>query len=51
MLIVRPISSPSPWDRRGRDAVESGKDSTFTEDADIVEWRLDSSEHDGVAPR
>ncbi len=33
-------------DRRGRDAVESRKHSTLTEDTDIVERCLDSSEHD-----
>ena len=33
-------------DRRGRDAIESRKHSTFTQNTDIVEWRLDSSEHD-----
>jgi hypothetical protein len=33
-------------DRRGRDAVESRKHSTLTQDTDIVERSLDSSEHD-----
>ena len=33
-------------DRRGRDAVESRKHSTLTQDTDIVERNLDSSEHD-----
>ena len=31
--------------RRGGDAVEAGKHSTITQDADIVERRLDSREH------
>jgi hypothetical protein len=34
-------------DRRGRDAVESRKHSTLTQDTDIVEWCLDGSEHSG----
>src|SRR5260370_648201 len=33
-------------DRRGRNAVESRKHSTLTQDTDIVEGCLDSSEHD-----
>jgi hypothetical protein len=33
-------------DRRGRDAVESRKHSTLTQDTDIVERPLDRSEHD-----
>src|SRR5258707_337896 len=33
-------------DRRGGDAIESRKHSTLTQDTDIVERRLDSSEHD-----
>jgi hypothetical protein len=33
-------------DRRGRDAVESRKHTAFTQDTDIVERGLDSSEHE-----
>src|ERR1700682_4050020 len=33
-------------DRRGREAVESGKHSTLTQDTDIVVRCLDSSKHD-----
>src|SRR5882757_5192713 len=36
-------------DRRGRDAVESRKHSMLTQDTDIVERRLNSSENDAYS--